>query len=141
MTRAIVLMIAASAAVAAPALTFQAQAEPASSVETVSASALDTVLAADFRADDAARDRYRHPAETLNLFRVEPTMTVAEFGPGGVGIRAFSRPTSRRKAGISPSTLTVRGATWTQSSAPTPTAGRNAWRRMSRNGPVFPHHP
>ena len=83
MTRAIVLMIAASAAVAAPALTFQAQAEPASSVETVSASALDTVLAADFRADDAARDRYRHPAETLNLFWVEPTMTVAEFGPGG----------------------------------------------------------
>ena len=41
------------------------------------------VLEADLRADDRARDQYRHPEETLAFFGVEPTMTVAEFGPGG----------------------------------------------------------
>ena len=44
---------------------------------------LDEVLAADMRKDDRARDQYRHPAETLAFFKVEPTMTVAEYGPGG----------------------------------------------------------
>ena len=44
---------------------------------------LDTVLAADLRNDDRARDQYRHPAETLDFFGVTPTMTVAEYGPGG----------------------------------------------------------
>lgn len=47
------------------------------------APAIDDVLAADLRDDDRARDQYRHPAETLEFFGVEPTMTVAEFGPGG----------------------------------------------------------
>lgn len=45
--------------------------------------ALEDVLAADHRADDAARDQYRHPAETLAFFDVEPTMRVVEYGPGG----------------------------------------------------------
>lgn len=44
---------------------------------------LEEVLAADLRDDDRARDQYRHPAETLEFFGVEPTMTVAEYGPGG----------------------------------------------------------
>lgn len=44
---------------------------------------LDTVLAADYRADDRARDAFRNPAETLAFFRVEPGMTVAEYAPGG----------------------------------------------------------
>lgn len=44
---------------------------------------LDDVLAHERRADDRARDQYRNPAETLAFFQVEPTMTVAEFGPGG----------------------------------------------------------
>lgn len=110
MTRTIAMMIAASAAVAAPALAFQAQgeqqeAEPsilervldrvlgpaeqpqaessASEAPAAAQGGLYSVLAADYRADDRARDRYRHPAETLNFFQVEPTMTVAEYGPGG----------------------------------------------------------
>ena len=33
--------------------------------------------------DDKARDQYRHPAETLSFFRLEPGMTVAEALPGG----------------------------------------------------------
>ncbi|KWV93654.1 class I SAM-dependent methyltransferase [Erythrobacter sp. AP23] len=44
---------------------------------------LETVLAADLRDDDRARDRYRNPAETLAFFEVTPDMTVAEYGPGG----------------------------------------------------------
>lgn len=44
---------------------------------------LEDVLADERRAEDSARDQYRHPAETLEFFRVEPTMTVVEWGPGG----------------------------------------------------------
>jgi predicted methyltransferase len=47
------------------------------------APSLEDVLAMDSRAADAVRDRYRHPAETLHFFGVEPTMRVVEFGPGG----------------------------------------------------------
>lgn len=41
------------------------------------------VLAADIRAEDATRDKYRHPAETLEFMQVEPTMKVGEYAPGG----------------------------------------------------------
>jgi predicted methyltransferase len=34
-------------------------------------------------AEDRARDQWRHPAETLAFFQVEPGMTVAEVLPGG----------------------------------------------------------
>ena len=44
---------------------------------------LETVLAADMRDDDRARDQYRNPAETREFFQVAPDMTVAEYGPGG----------------------------------------------------------
>ena len=45
--------------------------------------ALTKVLKADYRADDKARDVYRHPAETLAFFGIEPGMAVGEYGPGG----------------------------------------------------------
>ena len=44
---------------------------------------LADVLAHERRDDERARDQYRHPAETLEFFGVEPTMTVVEWGPGG----------------------------------------------------------
>ena len=44
---------------------------------------LETVLAADVRDGDRARDQYRNPAETLEFFQIAPGMTVAEYGPGG----------------------------------------------------------
>jgi len=44
---------------------------------------LAEVLADERRDDDRARDQHRHPAETLAFFQIEPTMTVAEYGPGG----------------------------------------------------------
>jgi predicted methyltransferase len=45
--------------------------------------AIQAAMGAKFRKpDDAARDKYRHPAETLDFFGFKPTMTVLEFGPG-----------------------------------------------------------
>ncbi len=41
------------------------------------------VLAHERRDNDRARDQYRNPTETLAFFQIEPTMTVAEYGPGG----------------------------------------------------------
>ncbi|MCT2557550.1 methyltransferase [Tsuneonella sp. YG55] len=49
------------------------------SIEAAAAAA----LARDNRAQDAARDQYRHPAETLAFFQVEPDMKVGEYAPGG----------------------------------------------------------
>lgn len=47
------------------------------------ASDFSTILAADIRDEDRARDQYRHPAETLEFFGIEPDMTVGEYSPGG----------------------------------------------------------
>ncbi len=44
---------------------------------------LDQALAHPRRAEDAARDGARHPAETLRFFDVQPNHTVAEYAPGG----------------------------------------------------------
>nr|WP_298931184.1 hypothetical protein [uncultured Erythrobacter sp.] len=44
---------------------------------------IEDVLANESRDGDRARDQYRNPAETLAFFQIEPTMTVAEYGPGG----------------------------------------------------------
>jgi len=62
-------------AVAAPAL--------ADAHMEAAAPTLEEVLAHERRDGDRARDQYRHPAETLAFFGVEPGMTVAEFSPGG----------------------------------------------------------
>lgn len=47
----------------------------------------DTALAAiighERRAEDKARDKYRHPAETIGFFGIEPNHTVVEYVPGG----------------------------------------------------------
>ncbi|MEL6540249.1 MAG: hypothetical protein AAFQ34_02485 [Pseudomonadota bacterium] len=67
--------LAASAAVVSPAF--------ADGHTEGAAPSLEEVLASDKRGDDGARDQYRRPAETLGFFGVEPTMTVAEYGPGG----------------------------------------------------------
>jgi predicted methyltransferase len=43
--------------------------------------ALRSVLESDVRAQDAARDQYRHPFETLTFFGVEPGMSVVDYMP------------------------------------------------------------
>lgn len=45
--------------------------------------AIQAAMAAKYRKPaDVARDKYRHPAETLDFFGFKPTSTVLEFGPG-----------------------------------------------------------
>ena len=49
-----------------------------------SAAAIDAALAGAHRSDaNKARDRYRHPKETLAFFGLRPEMTVVEIWPGG----------------------------------------------------------
>jgi len=49
-----------------------------------SAAAIDAALAGSHRSDaNKARDRYRHPKETLAFFGFRPEMTVVEIWPGG----------------------------------------------------------
>ena len=48
--------------------------------------ALEKAVAGEHRsAENKARDRYRHPAETLLFFGIRPDMTVVELSPGGGG--------------------------------------------------------
>ncbi len=68
---------------AGTALTLSAGPAAADAHTEAAAPDIADVLAADFRDADRARDQYRRPAETLAFFGVEPTMTVAEYGPGG----------------------------------------------------------
>lgn len=44
---------------------------------------MDAVLAGEWRGEQAARDAYRHPKETLEFFGLEPGQTVLEIFPGG----------------------------------------------------------
>lgn len=54
------------------------------SASAVAAASFEGVLAGSWRAPaNVARDRYRHPAETLAFFGVAPTHTVIEITPGG----------------------------------------------------------
>jgi predicted methyltransferase len=45
--------------------------------------ALKAAIGAEHRADNARRDAWRHPYETLSFFGIKPTMTVVELVPGG----------------------------------------------------------
>lgn len=55
-----------------------------SATDADGADALAAAVAGDWRDPDfVARDRYRHPAETLAFFGIEPDDTVIEITPGG----------------------------------------------------------
>ncbi|MCP1373072.1 class I SAM-dependent methyltransferase [Dyella lutea] len=57
---------------------------PPTSAVDFTAAQLDSVLAGDWRsAAERARDRYRHPKQTLEFFGVQPDQTVVEITPGG----------------------------------------------------------
>jgi len=45
--------------------------------------ALKAAVASDARGEDAARDQWRHPFETLDFFQVKPGMTVVDYMPAG----------------------------------------------------------
>lgn len=65
--------------VSADAGTSNEEAENCEACEAV----LDLALAHPRRAQDRARDQWRHPAETLAFFRVKPGMTVVDYTPSG----------------------------------------------------------
>ncbi len=44
---------------------------------------LNAVIAHERRAEDKARDIFRHPAETVSFFGIKPSHTVVEYVPGG----------------------------------------------------------
>lgn len=47
------------------------------------AEALSGAILHPTRAEDHARDKFRHPAETLSFWRIAPNMKVGEYAPGG----------------------------------------------------------
>src|SRR6202045_2084819 len=54
----------------------------ANNARQTTAAALTAILAADYRSEeDRARDRYRHPKETLLFFGLRPEMSVLEVWP------------------------------------------------------------
>jgi predicted methyltransferase len=69
---------------------------PPTSASDFTAAQLDIVLAGDWRsAADRARDRYRHPKQTLEFFGVQPDQTVVEITPGGGWYSAILAPLLR----------------------------------------------
>lgn len=65
-------------------LLFPALASAAASTKPAPTTALQQAVDSNARsAANKARDRYRHPAETLQFFGIRPDMTVVELAPGG----------------------------------------------------------
>ncbi|TMM47128.1 class I SAM-dependent methyltransferase [Qipengyuania marisflavi] len=58
-------------------------AAPLAADHHMTAPELTAALAQANRAEDRARDQFRHPAETLAFFGVKPGMTVADYMPSG----------------------------------------------------------
>ena len=84
------LMSTAAFAQAAPASVATAPDQPTddlvppTSASDFTSGQLDSVLAGNWRSDtNRARDKYRHPKETLQFFGVRPDQTVIEITPGG----------------------------------------------------------
>jgi predicted methyltransferase len=77
------LLPAATAIVMALCVPAFAQDHSAHHAPTAASTELGEVLAHPRRNADRVRDTYRHPAETLAFFRVEPGMTVADYMPAG----------------------------------------------------------
>jgi predicted methyltransferase len=69
--------------VAFTALAFVSAALPATSLPAQKSAIAAAVANADRPAAERARDRYRHPVETLTFFGVAPGQTVVEYSPGG----------------------------------------------------------
>ena len=79
----ILLATAAAFALAVPAAADHHELADAEAFAATHAEAISGAINHPSRADDRARDQFRHPAETLAFFRVEPDMKVGEYAPGG----------------------------------------------------------
>lgn len=80
------LPLAAGMAFASPAMAHQDHqhnAATAAAPAPTTNPALTAALADPRRDEDRARDKWRHPGETLTFFEVTPQMKVGEYAPGG----------------------------------------------------------
>jgi predicted methyltransferase len=72
------------AAVVLAAISLSFSLETIAQTDAATSAALDAALAAPHRSDrNKARDRFRHPKETLTFFGLRQDMTVVEIWPGG----------------------------------------------------------
>jgi predicted methyltransferase len=81
----VLALIAVSPACASTSSGTASPAQPAAAVQSPATDAkLASVLAGSQRSEaNNARDKYRHPAETLGFFGLRDNMTVVEIAPGG----------------------------------------------------------
>ena len=77
------LALAVSAFALAAAACAPVEAEPPAFAEEHNMALLNAIDASTRTPANVARDRYRHPYETLSFFGVRPTDTVVEIWPGG----------------------------------------------------------
>jgi predicted methyltransferase len=82
-TRRLILLGGASAGLAACSRKPKADPAPAPAKAALAPASLEGVVAGAWRSDaDKARDRFRHPIESLKFWGLKPGMTVVEFWPG-----------------------------------------------------------
>ncbi|MDZ7589070.1 MAG: methyltransferase [Parasphingorhabdus sp.] len=82
MKKFLFLALTSTIAMVSPAVA-QDAAKTQSAAKPMAHGNLREILADPRRKDDMARDGWRHPAQTLMFFDVQPGMTVGEYAPGG----------------------------------------------------------
>ena len=135
----LVTRLALLAAVAAPVAAFAQMA-------ATSAVADPAIYDAPIRADDRARDAFRHPAETLAFFQVRPGMTVVEYMPGGGWYTRVLAPMLTRGGGryiaVNPDPVAMgmtaeRQAAWRASTAELATKAAGYAGRAAADVPAY----
>lgn len=81
--RRLILLVATLGLYSAPVIAEPGDAPAESGICEACEGLLELALGHPRRDKDRERDEWRHPAETLAFFRVEPGMTVVDFIPGG----------------------------------------------------------
>jgi predicted methyltransferase len=75
--------LAALAIVATPAIAAPKKSAAQMAEHKAHQAALAKILADPARAEDAKRDKYRHPAQTIEFFQIHPDQVIGEYAPGG----------------------------------------------------------
>ncbi|MBS0575501.1 MAG: class I SAM-dependent methyltransferase [Proteobacteria bacterium] len=82
----------------APAIALAADPAPVVLPSSADAAALDAVVGGSWRGPaNTARDKYRHPKETLQFFGVRPTQSLIEITPGGGWYTEILAPLLRQR--------------------------------------------
>ncbi|CAN5670885.1 class I SAM-dependent methyltransferase [soil metagenome] len=82
-TLVVAAAIVSLAAITACSSTSKTTAPKAAAARVLPTSLEEAVASTSYRTtENTARDKYRHPVETLNFFGIKPSMTVVEISPG-----------------------------------------------------------